>query len=134
MIFQYSFDGIQSDHENNNGETSILQDEAYWQVKNSLREKRSGYPRTTRYVDALSLPLKKVGPYEGSVLCHIPLVPGQTKAWDPSQKPGAVRAYFYPDEPWNFDVLYHDPRKPRHPESGQHAYSLAKYHPEVHDA
>lgn len=124
-----------SDHENNSGETSILQNEAYWQVKNSLLEKRqSEYPRTTRYVDASSLPFKRVSLREDAVLCHIPLVPGQTKAWDPSQRPGAVRAYFYREEPWKFDVLYHDPRQPQHPESGQYAYSLATYHPEVSEA
>lgn len=120
-----------SDHHTNSGETSILESEAYWQVKNSLAKRMSEYPKTTRYVDAFSLPLKKVSLRKDSVLCHIPLVPGQTKVWDPSQRPGAVRAYFYREEPGNFDVLYHDPRQPQHPESGQYAYSLAIYHPEV---
>lgn len=91
----------------------------------------SEYPKTTRYVDAFSLPLKKVSLRKDSILCHIPLVPGQTEVWDPSQRPGAVRAYFYREEPGNFDVLYHDPRQPQHPESGQYAYSLASYHPDM---
>jgi hypothetical protein len=111
----------------------MLESEAYWQVKKSLEKRTPEYPRKTRFVDASSLPLKKVSLCEGSVLNHIPLVPGQTKAWDPSQRPGAVRAYFYPKEPWNFDVLYHDPRRPQHPESGQHAYSLACHHPEARE-
>lgn len=129
--FQFSFDGVQSDHQNNSGKTSIVESEAYWQVKNCLGKRMSEYPKTTRYVDAFSLPLKRVSLRKNSVLCHIPLVPGQTKAWDPSQRPGAVRAYFYPEDPWDFDVLYHDPRKPQHPESGQHEYSLASYHQDV---
>lgn len=109
----------------------MLESEAYWQVKNSVGKRMSEYPKTTRYVDASSLPLRKVSLREGLVLYHIPLVPGQTKVWDPSQRPGAVRAYFYREEPWNFDVLYHDPRQPQHPESGQHAYSRASYHPGI---
>ncbi|KAG8160644.1 hypothetical protein KVR01_008908 [Diaporthe batatas] len=108
----YSFDGVRSDFQDNSGQTWMLESEAYWQVKKSLEKRTSEYPKTTRYVDASSLPLKKI------------------QAWDMSQRPGAVRAYFYRDEPWNFDVLYHDPRQPKHPESGQHAYSGACYHPE----
>lgn len=59
---------------------------------------------------------------------HQPLIPNQSEAWQLGQDKGAVRSVYTADDPMNFQVMYHDPRK-RIEDMKNDPFTLANYHP-----
>lgn len=61
---------------------------------------------------------------------HIPVFSGQHQSWHPRDcpPPGPYRAVYNDNDRTTFDLMYHDPRRPR-TSSGEHEFSLGHYHP-----
>lgn len=99
------------------------------EIRSQVKQSGPCNPRTgpypKRYLDEHSnLPLKGTPPFS-----HMPVISGQDTPYvNGSGRPGAFRAIYEDDRREDFQVVYHDSKKPIPMGSSQHPYTMANYH------
>ncbi|KAJ3564026.1 hypothetical protein NPX13_g7990 [Xylaria arbuscula] len=115
------FNGAPTDKDDPNSPDYIRASDARAQQR-ALNKRRRPYP--SRFENIEELPLQINPP-----LVHKPLTPGTTDPWSPSSgRPGAVRSVYNPDNPEQFEVIFHDERAGK-TDGGTDRYTKANYHP-----